>query len=329
MTRRKNKRLRLTPSHLPLIRDKFVTVWRERAMRQYEAKPQYRRILDGMWSEIDQMSVAQLWWISRDMAKLAADTAAQGDFPRMQAPAASGVMFLEGGVPVDTSSIGITSNVAGFFWDRISDGETSVMAFTDDPESLRKSGKEIEMITIRIEKTRGHKWNETGTFALEFPKSELRKRVYDCQLDKDGETEDAWLCIPSERLRAKYERLVADEESTQSDYDKLYEELSAYSDTLTTEQLMDWFIDLNDPETISGWTERIEAHNAYIDVMEPNNAVLRNPLDVDSTFHISIYDYFIDFHEDREIVDDLEFTPSDVEADDWMEDIKRCLEENG
>lgn len=87
MTRRKNKRLRLTPSHLPLIRDKFVTVWRERAMRQYEAKPQYRRILDGMWSEIDQMSVAQLWWISRDMAKLAADTAAQGDFPRMQAPA--------------------------------------------------------------------------------------------------------------------------------------------------------------------------------------------------------------------------------------------------
>ena len=79
--------------------------------------------------------------------------------------------------------------------------------------------------------------------------------------------------------------------STQSDYDKLYEELSAYSDTLTTEQLMDWFIDLNDPETISGWTERIEAHNAYIDVMEPNNAVLRNPLDVDSTFHIRIYDY--------------------------------------
>ena len=110
---------------------------------------------------------------------------------------------------------------------------------------------------------------------------------------------------------------------------RLYEELSAYSDTLTAEQLMDWFIDLNDPETISGWTERIEAHNAYIDVMEPNNAVLRNPLDVDSTFHIRIYDYFIDFHEDREIVDDLEFTPSDVEADDWTEDIKRCLEENG
>ncbi len=27
-------------------------------------------------------------------------------------------------------------------------------------------------------------------------------------------------------------RLVADEESTQSDYDKLYEELSAYSDTV-------------------------------------------------------------------------------------------------
>lgn len=241
MTRSRNRRLRLIPSHLPLIRDKLAEYERVALKEEMAAHSQYERSMEAAWNFADNLAVAQLWWISRDMTALAEDTVQAGD----------------------------------------------------------------------------------------FPKSELRHRVYDCQLDKDGETEDAWLCIPSERLRAKYERLVADEESTQSDYDKLYEELSAYSDTLTTEQLMDWFIDLNDPETISGWTERIEAHNAYIDVMEPNNAVLRNPLDVDSTFHIRIYDYFIDFHEDREIVDDLEFTPSDVDADDWTEDIKRCLEENG
>ena len=66
----------------------------------------------------------------------------------------------------------------------------------------------IEMITIRIEKTRGHKWNETGTFALEFPKSELRKRVYDCQLDKDGDGYVAQGDIPVEHeLNIEFGRL--------------------------------------------------------------------------------------------------------------------------
>ena len=110
MTRSRNRRLRLIPSHLPLIRDKLIAFQRFRTTRQYVTIPKYRQILDEMWNESDQMASAQLWWVSRDMARLAADTVAQGDFPRMQPPAASGVVFIEGGVPIDTSSDYIVPN---------------------------------------------------------------------------------------------------------------------------------------------------------------------------------------------------------------------------
>lgn len=148
MTRSKNKRLRLTPSHLPLIRDKFIAFQRSRMARQYTTIPQYRQILDEAWSEVDQMSVAQLWWVSRDMARLAADTASDGDFPRTQAPASSGALFIEGGVPIDTSPIGVTGNVVGFFWIAAGKGEMAIMALTDDPDALRKTGAEAAGLPV-------------------------------------------------------------------------------------------------------------------------------------------------------------------------------------
>ena len=195
---------------------------------------------------------------------------------------------------------------------------------------VTSKGKEsIEMITICIVKKSGHKWRETDSQVLEFPKSELRKRVYDLQLDLLSETEGSEYSIPFEQLVSEFELLSANDDATESDFDKWTDKLWDYSGALSTEQLMDWFWDLNDPSSLAEWTERIEGHNAFINIMEPNDAVLRNPLDTDSTFHIRIYDYFIDFHEDREMVDDLEFTPADVEADDWTEDIERCLAEQG
>lgn len=74
--------------------------------------------------------------------------------------------------------------------------------------------------------------------------------------------------------------------------------------------------------------------NVYNTTYSHNQNAWRSPDEnrLDGTTYAAWWlmdDYFIDFHEDREIVDDLEFTPSDVEADDWTEDIKRCLEENG
>lgn len=138
MTRSRSRRLRLIPSHLPLIRDKIVEKQRKRLKRQHDAT-QYREALAAAWDEADQMATAQLWWISRDMAKLAADTAAVGDYPKNRPPAASGVMIIDGGLPVDASPVGFKANIDGFFW-VVSGGETTVYPMTDDPETLEKTG---------------------------------------------------------------------------------------------------------------------------------------------------------------------------------------------
>ena len=73
MTRR-HKRLRLTPSHLPLIRDKVAAFQKEQLKRQMDGMPQYERYALEMWNELDQLKTAQLWWVSHDMIQLVTDT---------------------------------------------------------------------------------------------------------------------------------------------------------------------------------------------------------------------------------------------------------------
>jgi hypothetical protein len=295
MTRSRNRRLRLIPSHLPLIRDKLAEYERVALKEEMAAHSQYERSMEAAWNFADNLAVAQLWWISRDMTALAEDTVRAGDFPKSEAPAQSGLIFFDGDVqmvrfPVTDDATGRKvgdAHVSALFWQCDGNGDIELMGFTDHPCALKEcDAKSFSLPVIRF--ANGIFNEHVGVFR--------------------------WF---GDLLRAVW-ALSAEPH--------ICEAKPAKPDM--AHPLPQRF-DLNDPETISGWTERIEAHNAYIDVMEPNNAVLRNPLDVDSTFHIRIYDYFIDFHEDREIVDDLEFTPSDVEADDWTEDIKRCLEENG
>ena len=86
---------------------------RKRLKRQHDAT-QYREALAAAWDEADQMATAQLWWISRDMAKLAADTAAVGDYPKNHPPAASGVMIIDGGLPISGFSFDNCDILANF-----------------------------------------------------------------------------------------------------------------------------------------------------------------------------------------------------------------------
>ena len=139
MGHRNDKRLRLIPSHLPLIRDRLAQTQKKRLARQYDAMPQYRRVIADAWDEADQMMTAQLWWISRDMAKLAADTAAVGDYPKNRPPAATGMMIIDGGLPVDASPVGFRTSVAGFFW-VAQPGETAVFPLTGDTATLERTG---------------------------------------------------------------------------------------------------------------------------------------------------------------------------------------------
>lgn len=79
MTRGKNKRLRLIPSHLPLIRDKLADFAQYR-LRKLGSQTQYEAMMANAWSMTDQIRTAQLWWVSRDMTRLAEDTVQAGDY---------------------------------------------------------------------------------------------------------------------------------------------------------------------------------------------------------------------------------------------------------
>lgn len=87
MSRR--SKLRLIPSHLPLIRDKLAEYERVALKEEMAAHSQYERSMEAAWNFADNLAVAQLWWISRDMTALAEDTVRAGDFPKMDAPAQS------------------------------------------------------------------------------------------------------------------------------------------------------------------------------------------------------------------------------------------------
>lgn len=71
--------------------------------------------------------------------------------------------------------------------------------------------------------------------------------------------------------------------------------------------------------------------NAYVDLMEPNNEILKYPLSngADACFHIRIFDGPIDFDDDENEVDYLNLDPDDWEKNDFTPDIKKVLEENG
>lgn len=86
MARGKNRRLRLIPSHLPLIRDKLADFAQYR-LGELGSQTQYEALMANAWSMTDQIRTAQLWWVSRDMTRLAEDTVQAGDFPEPDPPA--------------------------------------------------------------------------------------------------------------------------------------------------------------------------------------------------------------------------------------------------
>lgn len=97
MGHRNGKRLRLIPSHLPLIRDKLADFAQYR-LRKLGSQTQYEAMMANAWSMTDQIRTAQLWWVSRDMTRLAEDTVQAGDFPEPDPPAQCGMIFFEGDV---------------------------------------------------------------------------------------------------------------------------------------------------------------------------------------------------------------------------------------
>ena len=159
MTRSRNRRLRLISSHLPLIRDKLAEYERVALKEEMAAHSQYERSMEAAWNSADNLAVAQLWWISRDMTALAEDTVQAGDFPKMDAPAQSGLIFFDGGIQTVTFTViddatgrkvG-AAHVSALFWQCDGDGDIELMGFTDHPCGLTEcDAKSFSMPVVKI-----------------------------------------------------------------------------------------------------------------------------------------------------------------------------------
>lgn len=141
MTRGKNKQLRLIPSHLPLIRDKLADFAQYR-LRKLGSQTQYEAMMANAWSMTDQIRTAQLWWVSRDMTRLAEDTVQAGDFPEPDPPAQCGMIFFEGDVQhisfhLDNDGFGET-RVAAILWQDAGRESVKISVFTDNPVGIRE-----------------------------------------------------------------------------------------------------------------------------------------------------------------------------------------------
>lgn len=152
MTRSRNRRLRLIPSHLPLIRDKLAEYERVALKEEMAAHSQYERSMEAAWNFADNLAVAQLWWISRDMTALAEDTVRAGDFPKSEAPAQSGLIFFDGDVqmvrfPVTDDATGRKvgdAHVSALFWQCDGNGDIELMGIHGP--SMRSEGMRREII---------------------------------------------------------------------------------------------------------------------------------------------------------------------------------------
>ncbi len=141
MGHRNGKRLRLIPSHLPLIRDKLADFAQYR-LRKLGSQTQYEAMMANAWSMTDQIRTAQLWWVSRDMTRLAEDTVQAGDFPEPDPPAQCGMIFFEGDVQhisfrFDNDGFGET-RVAAILWQDAGRESVKISVFTDNPVGIRE-----------------------------------------------------------------------------------------------------------------------------------------------------------------------------------------------
>lgn len=102
---RRHSRPRLSPAWLPWIRRRLASRLRDRLSRQarlLQAAP-YQRMLDEAWNEADSLAAAPLWWVSRDMATLAVDTAQAGGLPDVDPPSPTGFIAFAGSLPLELS----------------------------------------------------------------------------------------------------------------------------------------------------------------------------------------------------------------------------------
>lgn len=116
----RKKRLRLTPSWLPVIRDHMVAEGRQQAMMGNLVGSGDLSHLDelrsSMYGEMDALEAASLWWVNDEMCKVVESTLNSGVLPpHLDYPTVSGLLFFEQGFPMSPED-GIAISIDAIFW---------------------------------------------------------------------------------------------------------------------------------------------------------------------------------------------------------------------
>ena len=139
MSRRRNTP-KLTPIWLPYVRDRLADWKNDLGRRTAIASGQP---LDDSWRIGEPLRSSPIWWVSRDMATLAADTAEAGDLPDVQPPSDTGFMVFQDGLPFRLQDYpdGRSCSVDAISWARfaIDQGTTLVTeVFSREPAFTRE-----------------------------------------------------------------------------------------------------------------------------------------------------------------------------------------------
>lgn len=143
-----SKALRITPLHLPEIRDRLSDMLRETAaMESKDAEPYVRVMMRRAWGAGDALSASPCWWVSADMESLA--VAASDGVPEDVMPSTTSG-FLVFARPLPTSLTGDAHpSVRAVQWTGVEShrgDETGLNValgyYTSDTNVLRRAGVE-------------------------------------------------------------------------------------------------------------------------------------------------------------------------------------------
>lgn len=153
MTGRRRARIRLSPVWLPTIRAVLAKRWRQSSENE---GTEYQRLMARGWNAADGLATAPLWWVSRDMTKLAMDAAMHDSPPPTRPPSPTGLIVFDGGIDAVTASMpehGLSGiSIDALHWsitDAQGDGTMRLIPFTADPRVLRITGeRELPLVTV-------------------------------------------------------------------------------------------------------------------------------------------------------------------------------------
>ena len=131
---------KLTPIWLPWIRDRLAD-WKDDLGRRTAIAGGLP--LDDSWRIGDRLRSSPVWWVSRDMATLAADTAEAGGLPDVQPPSDTGFMVFQDGLPFRLQDYpdGRSCSVDAISWAKFAIGEGTTLiteAFSREPAFVKE-----------------------------------------------------------------------------------------------------------------------------------------------------------------------------------------------